>query len=461
MPIRRSLRVALYIGLCLALMMDGTSTSQAFVVSPSSFCGVHGKSSINPAVSQGVENSVFQRGSSNGRSSSTATTTELNSFMGSDGGILGIGTPELFTILLVGYFVLGPSDLYKLTKEIGKFVQNLRTFTTEASSTFENSMESSLQLQEIRKAQQDLNEAFSFRRSINVDAESEAFSVNAQTERLGETGAAVVGAGIASEAERPATVSEAVATADANGKKKKIIRRRVKKTLPEEDGVVPPPASVVGAEGTTTAPLANDIPPTLDMSAEIARQEQEEDAKAMADLERMRSELKAERDSLEAKRQASEEASDDAAKLREERMSRLRGETPASAEDAAVERELATSGYDLSTEDAAAATNRFQAQMSGSWNDQIVANTEELKPLAAVMDQLALLEQEKIAADARLEEEYRMRADNEEKYYREKRSLLEQAAQQMQQTTAFTGAPAAVDGSATTNSTSTTATIAK
>jgi len=331
---------------------------------------------------------------------------------------LGVGTPELFLILLVGYFVLGPSDLYKLTKEIGKFVQNFRTFTTEATSTIENNLESNLQLEEIRKAQRDLNEAFSFRRSINVDETSEAFEVNAQTERLGETGIDPVASVVA-----PATVSEAAATAAASGKKKKIRRRRKKQ--PEVDI----------AAATAQQPVTTDIPQDLDMTKsfeaptgpamdEITRKEQEEDAKAMADLERARAELLAERDTLESKRQA---ASTNTTSLRDERMARLKGET------AAAQRELATSDdYDLSIEEKNAAANRFQAQLNGSWNDQIVADTEELQPLAVIMDQLALLEEEKIAADVRLEEEYKVRAENEESYYRQKRSLLEKAAQTIQ-----------------------------
>ena len=80
---------------------------------------------------------------------------------------------------MVGYFVLGPSDLYKLVKEIGKFIQNVRNFSTDLSTTFESNMENTLQLEEIRKAQRELNDAFSFRRSINVDEDSEAFSVQA------------------------------------------------------------------------------------------------------------------------------------------------------------------------------------------------------------------------------------------------------------------------------------------
>lgn len=35
-------------------------------------------------------------------------------------GILNVGTPEVALILLVGYFVLGPQDLYKVAKETGE-----------------------------------------------------------------------------------------------------------------------------------------------------------------------------------------------------------------------------------------------------------------------------------------------------------------------------------------------------
>ena len=39
-----------------------------------------------------------------------------------------------------GILVLGPSDLYKLVKEIGKFVQNARTLGAEAAKSFEGTM---------------------------------------------------------------------------------------------------------------------------------------------------------------------------------------------------------------------------------------------------------------------------------------------------------------------------------
>lgn len=76
--------------------------------------------------------------------------------------------------------------------------------------------------------------------------------------------------------------------------------------------------------------------------------------------------------------------------------------------------------------------SRFQQQLSGDWNQQIVSKSDELKPLAKVMELIALLEEEKIAANQRLEEEYRKRQDMEEDFYRKQRQLLEEAASQIQ-----------------------------
>ena len=70
-------------------------------------------------------------------------------------------------------------------KEIGKAVQNFRTLSSEASKTLESTMESQLELDEIRKAQRELNDAFSFRRSINVDQDEEAFTTTTTSEKIG------------------------------------------------------------------------------------------------------------------------------------------------------------------------------------------------------------------------------------------------------------------------------------
>ena len=147
-----------------------------------------------------------------------------------------------FLILLVGYFVLGPSDLYKLVKEIGKFVQNIRTLGTDLSTTLENNMESSLQLDELRKAQRELNDAFSFRRSINVDEDSEAFSVQAGSAQQAEQAAVATATGSSGVA---AVAADATATSPTKTKK---IRRRVRRKPTEEE------------EAAAAAPVSSPIP---------------------------------------------------------------------------------------------------------------------------------------------------------------------------------------------------------
>jgi hypothetical protein len=107
-----------------------------------------------------------------------------------------VGAQEVAVILLVGYFTLGPSDLYKLVNEIiGKFIQNVRTLGSEAAKSFEGTMEGQLELKELRKAQSELNEAFGFRRSINTSEFRDAF------DRTGATAAtATAAAGAATAA---------------------------------------------------------------------------------------------------------------------------------------------------------------------------------------------------------------------------------------------------------------------
>lgn len=338
--------------------------------------------------------------------------TQLNMFMGSDGGILGIGTPELFTILLVGYFVLGPSDLYKLTKEIGKFVQNVRTFTAEATSTFETNLESQLQLEEIRKAQRELNEAFSFRRSINVEADSDPFEVNAQSPRMPEQAELLGTTAVASATVAVGATEEEVAAAP----KKKIRRRRIKKKVEVSDTVTGGSASADEVEdpfcvpnsassSTSTTAVTNNIP-DLSMDEYDFLTESEESA---------------DRALREANEQLRREAmEEEAAQRRKERLDRLQQTSSSSS----------SSNYNEA--DNTAAASRFQAQLSGNWNEQILSKGDELSPLANIMERLALLEEEKQAADQRLQEEFRLREENEERYYREKRKLLEEAAAQVQ-----------------------------
>lgn len=319
--------------------------------------------------------------------------------MGSDGGILGIGTPELFTILLVGYFVLGPSDLFKLTKEIGKFVQNFQTFASEATKTFETNMESQLQLEEIRKAQRELNDAFSFRRTINVDDESDPFSVTNQSPRIGDD--------VVDDATKRNSAEGEIDGSDSPKKKKRI--RRIKKKK------VPP---VVDESNGPTPLLANDIPSELDMM-------DVDDEYAKAEKLMMESISKGvnENNSIDAV-DSSDSAAEAAAQAKKERLERL--ERGLEQQQSSIASDI-ISEYDLSAEQ-----SRFQQQVNGSWNERILANNDKLETLAEIMNKLALLEEEKIAAEKRIKEEFKLREENEEKFYLEKRKLLENAATQIQ-----------------------------
>ena len=84
--------------------------------------------------------------------------------------------------------------------------------------------------------------------------------------------------------------------------------------------------------------------------------------------------------------------------------------------------------YQLDTATNAQEQQRFAAQLSGDWNQQVLDNEDKLSPLAKVMERISILEEERNAANARLEEEFRQRAEIEEKFYREKRAALEEAA---------------------------------
>ena len=278
-------------------------------------------------------------------------------------------------ILLVGYFVLGPSDLYKLVKEIGKFIQNIRTLGTDLSTTLESNMESQLQLEELRKAQRELNDAFSFRRSINVDSQGEAFSTTAGN--------------IEDTKEPAAAASEATEEATTTTAPPRKIRRRVKKktkqdTLPDFE--MPSTSTTASSSSTAEATTKEGAKSDGTTTTTTTREKNGEDSSSSMTAE----------------------------------------------EVAEIEQEFAKYTEETPEEKDAAAT-RFQQQMSGDWNQQILDNTEKLEPLTAVMNKIALLEKEKQAATARLGEEFQKRTELEEEYYRQQRELLEEAAQQVQE----------------------------
>mmetsp|Transcript_10474 Transcript_10474/g.22186 ORF Transcript_10474/g.22186 Transcript_10474/m.22186 type:complete len:449 (-) Transcript_10474:141-1487(-) len=342
----------------------------------------------------------------------------MTMFLGQDSGILGVGAPEIAVIVLVGYFILGPTELYKLTKSIGKTIQNFRSLSTEATKSFESTMENQLELDELRKAQQELNDAFSFRRSINTD-EGEDFnevggrgSVGADADSLAAEVADSSGA--AAAAATASATATATAETTAPKKKKKVKRRKVKKTA------VPSP--------DVADDVVGDVP-DLDMSAAFGN------------------EAEAANGNTEQEGQGGDTT------LREERMARLQAASQSEStgtrpdwfddrdlDELAMQEEDGSSSSNAASpfadawgaESAAEQQERFSSQLSDEWNESILANEDELAPLAKIMDRLAILEEEKKAATLRLEEEFRMRGELEEEFYRKKKELLEQSAAEVQ-----------------------------
>jgi len=305
-----------------------------------------------------------------------------------------VGAPEVAVTLIVGYFVLGPSDLYKLVKEIGKFIQNFRTLGAEATKSFESTMENQLEMTELRKAQAELNEAFSFRRSINTDSDAEAFGGTSFTDNASSASEGS-GAIAATAVVGPAAGATTVEGEDgAVVKKKRRLVRRKKKVVVEK--------------------------PT---------EEEREIEKEYPDLDILES------DFPESRTGISEEE-----RLRTERLERLGGSTTTSEPDwfKASDEDVASKILDQPAPANPALeryeTDRFKSQLSAEqWNAQIMANEDELAPLSMVMKRLAILEEEKQSADRLLEEEYQKRMDNEDKYYLEKRRVLEEAITDIQE----------------------------
>jgi len=332
------------------------------------------------------------------------------------------------TVLLVGYFVLGPSDLYKLTKEIGKFIQNIRTLGTDLTTTLESNMESQLQLEELRKAQRELNDAFSFRRSINTDDTGDAFSTTVDTPRPGTAQDNISASVVAGD---DSTVNT---TEGGTGPKKKI-RRRVKRK-------VSPSTTTTTAE-SSSGWMNGNVPESLDMpsdgtSAVTSKvdpgQQSVNDKYANRPTDPFIQYTEEEQKLIDEEFDQYVSVSDDKNKESDDWSKETMTDDKVNSEGSSLR--SATTTVAAAAADPkmqASATSRFQQQLSGSWNEQIMANQGQLEPLAKVMQLLASLEEEKIASTKRLEEEFRKRAEMEEEFYQKQRKVLEETAAQVQQ----------------------------
>jgi Sec-independent protein translocase protein TatA len=362
-------------------------------------------------------------------------TTTLH--FGQDSGILGVGAPEIAVTLLVGYFVLGPSDLYKLVKEIGKFIQNVRTLGSEAAKSFEGTMENQLELTELRKAQRELNAAFNFRRSINTDELSDAFD---KTGKFGENSsssnnnnnnvdATTTTTAIMTEGEMAMSASGMVGgeiLPSTTTKKRKLVRRKKKQIVEIREQEVEEEAR--GWDDTTY--------PDLDALGDVVADDNNDGDDDVPPLV----------DDLRAERMRRLMSTDNAVDNADDTMSEeksppidwynMSNEDVASATLLSNNNNNINNNIDKADEavEAAAAAARFQSQLSiEQWNAQMMANENDaLSPLSMAMQRLALLEDEKNVKDALIEEEYRKRLDNEDEYYSMKRMVIMDAISEIQ-----------------------------
>lgn len=293
----------------------------------------------------------------------------------------------------MGYFVLGPSDLYKIVKEVGKFIQNFRTLSSNLTTSFQSNMESQLQLEEVRKAQRELNDAFSFRRTINVDEDSDAFSTKPKVYSDTANYEEDVGSSKTATTTTPSMVSgNPTSVSSAESEPRRKIRRRLRKRSPETVNEVTDWEMPESKKQPVTF-QSNDDNLTNTISVEEAAQIEAEFDK-YTDLSSSSSNTK-------------------------DRYGQL---NLSSSESNSIDNEVSME------------QSRFQQQLSGNWNQQILDNEGTLGSLTTVMNKIALLEKEKLAATRRLEEEFQKRKELEEKYYQEQRKLLDEAARTIQDT---------------------------
>lgn len=287
-----------------------------------------------------------------------------------------------------------------------------RSVAAETTATFENTMEDQLQMKEMQSAARELNDAFSFRRSINYDLKEEADILKEVTGD--EANVVAAATAVASE--------EAVSTIK-NRKK----RRKKKKATP-------PPVEEIPQE--LEMPTGDDwFNPESVMTADSLENDDVSRKSRMSRLQQSASnanidggsESQNEEFVLPEFSETSEKAATDAAVAKfNSQRDQLENIDPQS---------MTENGFDTAKYDAVEEANaqaRFAAQLSQDWNNSILDNSETLEPLGKIMERLAILEEERAATEKRLEEEFRLRTDLEERFYKEKRQILEEGAAEIQ-----------------------------
>jgi len=90
---------------------------------------------------------------------------------GFGGGFLNMGTPELVVIGAVAWVVLGPKELFRLSKEAGKFIGEWQQLGMQAKNTFTDALETELAEDQVKQAKESFqNAANSFKEGVQQGA---------------------------------------------------------------------------------------------------------------------------------------------------------------------------------------------------------------------------------------------------------------------------------------------------
>lgn len=85
------------------------------------------------------------------------------------GSFFGVGVPEALVIALLGWFLLGPEELYKISKQVGGWLGELRTYIVQAARQYESALDDKSTRQAIeglRQTQQTVSELAGSWRSV-------------------------------------------------------------------------------------------------------------------------------------------------------------------------------------------------------------------------------------------------------------------------------------------------------
>jgi Sec-independent protein translocase protein TatA len=94
------------------------------------------------------------------RSAPAAVQMGLPGFpLGGGGGFLNVGTPELIVIGGLAWLLRGPKELFRLSREAGVLIGNLRKLGTDAADQFRDAIESEMAMDEIEVEKRAIEES--------------------------------------------------------------------------------------------------------------------------------------------------------------------------------------------------------------------------------------------------------------------------------------------------------------